>query len=153
MIRLTRSQVQPIGLDIGFDSIKMLQVETVGQTLSVVAAARQPLPPAAREKPELRLPLATDLIRQMLRRGKFAGRRVVAALPREILHVKNLRMPLIPQHELPAAVRFEAKNIFPFDTDKAHIQIIPAGEVRQGIDVRQEVIVLAARSEEVDDFL
>jgi len=26
MIKLTRSQVQPIGLDIGFDSVKMLQV-------------------------------------------------------------------------------------------------------------------------------
>jgi type IV pilus assembly protein PilM len=153
MIRLTRSQVQPIGLDLGCDSIKMLQVETVGQTLSVVAAARQSLPPAAREKPEMRLPMAVDLVRQMFRQGKFAGRKVVVALPREMLHVKNLRMPLIPQHELMAAVKFEAKNIFPFDTDKAQIQLLPAGEVRQGIDVRQEVIVLAARNEEVNGFL
>jgi type IV pilus assembly protein PilM len=67
--------------------------------------------------------------------------------------VKNLRMPLIPQHELAAAVKFEAKNIFPFDTDKAHVQILPAGEVRQGIDVRQEVIVLAAMHEDVNGFL
>jgi type IV pilus assembly protein PilM len=154
MIRLTRSQVQPIGLDVGSDSVKMLQLETIGQTLAVVAAARQPLPPAAREeKPELRVPLAVDLIRQMFRGGRFSGRRVVVALPREMLHVKNLRMPLIPQHELAAAVKFEAKNIFPFDTDKAHIQILPAGEVRQGIDVRQEVIVLAAKQDDVNGFL
>jgi type IV pilus assembly protein PilM len=153
MLRLTRSQVQPIGLDIGSDSIKMLQVETSGQTLSVVAAAREALPPHAREKPELRVALVVDLIRQMLRHGGFSGRRVVTALPREILHVKNLRMPLIPQHELTAAVKFEARNIFSFDTDSANIQIIPAGEVRQGIDVRQEVIVLAARHEDVNIFV
>src|SRR6185437_3304130 len=153
MLGLNRTQVQPIGLDIGFDSIKMLQVEVVGQTLRVVAAARQPLPVAAREKPELRLPLAVDVVRQMLRHGKFSGKRVVAALPREILHVKNLRMPLIPPQELAAAVKFEAKNIFPFDTDAAHLQIIPAGEVRQGIDVRQEVIVLAAKNEEINEFV
>jgi type IV pilus assembly protein PilM len=153
MIRLTRSQVQPIGLDIGCDSIKMLQVETAGQSLSVIAAARQSLPMAARERPELRLPLIVDVIRQMLRHGGFSGRRVVTALPREMLHVKNLRMPLIPQHELAAAVKFEARNIFPFDTDAASIQIIPAGEVRQGIDVRQEVIVLAVRHEDVNLFL
>jgi type IV pilus assembly protein PilM len=153
MIRLTRSQVQPIGLDIGHDGVKMLQVETVGQTLSVVAAAREPLPPAAREKAELRMALAADVVRQMFRQGRFAGRRVVVALPREILHVKNLRMPLIPQHELAGAVKFEAKNIFPFDTDKAHLQIIPAGEVRQGIDVRQEVIVLAAKHDDVANLL
>jgi type IV pilus assembly protein PilM len=163
MIRLTRSQVQPIGLDIGFDSIKMMQVETVGgslpmnrqgtQTLSVVAAERQVIPPDAREKPETRLAAVTDLVRQMFRQGGFAGRRVVVALPREMLHVKNLRMPLIPQHELAAAVRFEAKNIFPFDTDKAHIQLLPAGEVRQGIDVRQEVIVLAAQHAEINTLV
>ncbi len=153
MIRLTRSQVQPIGLDIGHDGVKMLQVETVGQTLAVVAAARQPFAAPARENPELRLASAVDLIRQMFRQGGFSGRRVVTAVPREILHVKNLRMPLIPQHELAAAVRFEARNIFPFDTDKAHIQILPAGEVRQGIDVRQEVIVLAARHEDVNAFV
>lgn len=153
MIRLSRSQVQPIGLDIGFDSVKMMQVEVVGQTIAVVEAARQPLPAAAREKPELRLPLAVDVIKQMLRHGKFSGKRVVAPLPREIVHVKNLRMPLIPQHELAAAVRFEAKNIFPFDTEAACLQILPAGEVRQGIDVRQEVIVLAARHDDINSFL
>jgi type IV pilus assembly protein PilM len=153
MIRLTRSQVQPIGLDIGFDSIKMLQVEAVGQHLAVVAAARLPMNPEARANPEMRVPMACDAIRQMMRQGGFAGKNVVAALPREMLHVKNLRLPLIPPHELAQAVRFEARNIFPFDTDKAHLQILPAGEVRQGLDVRQEVIVLAAKQDDVDGFL
>jgi type IV pilus assembly protein PilM len=153
MIRLTRSHVQPIGLDIGFDSVKMLQVEVVGEHLSVVAAARQVMSPEARSQPDLRISLACDLIKQMIRQGEFSGRRAVVSLPREMLHVKNLRLPLIPPHELQQAVRFEAKNIFPFDTAKAHIQIIPAGEVRQGLDVRQEVIVIAAQYEDVDSFL
>jgi type IV pilus assembly protein PilM len=153
MIRLTRSQVQPIGLDIGSDSVKMLQVETIGQTLSVVAASRQPIPPGARENPQTHLAVAADLIRQMFRNGRFTGRRVVVALPRDLLHVKNLRMPLIPPQELASAVKFEARNIFPFDTDAANVQILPAGEVRQGIDVRQEVIVLAAQHGEVDRFV
>src|SRR3954462_815799 len=124
MIRLTRSQVKPIGIDVGSDSVKMLQVETIGQTLSVVAAARQAIPPAAREKPEMRLAFASDLIKQMLRHGKFVGRKAIVALPREILHVKNLRMPLIPAQELAGAVKFEARNIFNFDTEKASLQIM-----------------------------
>jgi type IV pilus assembly protein PilM len=153
MIRFTRSQLQPIGLDIGCDSIKLLQVETFGQTLGVVASARQTLPLEVRANPSLRMDFASDLIRQMFRQGGFKGRRVIAALPHEILHVKNLRMPLIPHHELAAAVKFEARNIFPFDTDKAHVQVLTAGEVRQGLDVRQEVIVLAAKHEDVNEFL
>jgi len=63
MIRLTRSQLQPIGLDIGCDSIKLPQVESFGQTLAVVAAARQTLPQEVREKAELRMPVAPDMIR------------------------------------------------------------------------------------------
>src|SRR4051794_24817430 len=108
MIRLTRSQVQPIGIDVGSVSVKMLQLETIGQTLAVVAAARQAIPPAARENPEMRLAFASDLVKQTLRPGGFAARRAVVAPPREILHVKNLRMPLIPPQELAGAVKFEA---------------------------------------------
>jgi type IV pilus assembly protein PilM len=153
MIRLTRSQVQPIGLDIGFDSIKMLQLEALGQSLSVVAAARQQFPEEVRTQPELRLPLAVDMIRKMLRQGGFIGRDIVTSLPREIVHVKNLRLPTIPPHELAAAVAFEARNIFAFDTEKAHVDYCVAGEVRQGAEVRQELIVLAAQDGDVNDFL
>jgi type IV pilus assembly protein PilM len=153
MIRFTQSHVLPIGLDIGFDSIKMLQLETVGQSLAVVAAARQQFPEEVRTQPQLRLPLAVDMIRKMLRSGGFAGRRVVTALPREVVHVKNLRLPMIPPHELAAAVEFEARNIFTFDTDKSRVEFCTAGEVRQGSEARQEVIVLAARDEDVSDFL
>ena len=153
MIRLTRSQVQPIGIDIGFDSIKMLQLEAVGQSLSVVAAARQQFPEEVRTQPELRMPLAVDMIRKMLRQGGFVGREIVTSLPREIVHVKNLRLPIIPPHELAGAVEFEARNIFSFDTDHAHVDYCVAGEVRQGAEVRQELIVLAAQDGDVNDFL
>jgi len=112
MIRLTKSQLQPIGLDIGHDSIKMVQLETSGNTLSVHAAARQTLSDDLKaqsaEAPELFLAGSVDLIKQMLRGGRaggaggtFYGRGVVAALPRQIVHVKNLRLPQIPPKSSP----------------------------------------------------
>jgi type IV pilus assembly protein PilM len=116
MIQFHRSQVQPIGVDLGADSVRMLQVEVVGRGLAVRAAARRELPEEARQSPELRLPVAVDLVRQMLRHNGFVGRSIVTAMPREIVHVKNLRMPKIPPAEIDAAVQFEAANLFPFDT-------------------------------------
>ena len=74
----------------------MLQVEVVGRGLAVRAAARRELPEEARQCPELRLPVAVDLVRQMLRHNGFVGRSIVTAMPRQIVHVKNLRMPKIP---------------------------------------------------------
>jgi type IV pilus assembly protein PilM len=154
MIRFTRAQVQPIGVDIGSDSVKLLQMEIVGNTLSVVAAARQTLPPAARSTDLAeRTAAAADVIRQMIRQNPFSCRKIVAALPRDIVHVKNLRLPLMPMDELQSAIDFEVKNIFPFDTKDAHVRFLHAGEVRQGVDARQEVIVLAAPRSEVDTFI
>jgi type IV pilus assembly protein PilM len=153
MFRLTRAQPQPIGVDIGHDSIKLLQLQVVGNELEVVAAAKQPIPEEVRLQPELRSKAVADMIRQMLRHQPFVGRNLVTALPRGIVHVKNLRLPLMPVEELEAAVQFEAKNIFPFETDQAYVRFLPAGEVRQGTDTRQEVIVLAAKHDDVEHFL
>ncbi|HEY7115411.1 MAG TPA: pilus assembly protein PilM [Tepidisphaeraceae bacterium] len=150
MIRFTRAQILPIGVDIGHDSVKMLQVEAVGTSLEVTAAAKMPLPPEAREDPQRRLPLACGLIRQMFRQHPFRGRDVVAALPRDIVHMKNLRLPQIPAEELPAIVKFEARNVFPFDVDTAQVHYLAAGEVRQGTEVRQEVILVAAKNDDVN---
>jgi type IV pilus assembly protein PilM len=154
MIRFTRTQTQPIGVDIGADCVKLLQMEIVGEALSIVAAASAPLPAGARSADfKQRTAAAAVVIRQMLRQNAFSTRKIVAAIPAEILHVKNLRLPLMPIDELRAAIDFEARNIFPFDTKDAHIQFLHAGEVRQGTDARQEVIVIAALRADVDAFI
>jgi type IV pilus assembly protein PilM len=59
----------------------------------------------------------------------------------------------MPTAELAAVVNFEARNVFPFDTEKATVHFLPAGEVRQGTEMRQEVIVLAARNDDVNDVV
>jgi type IV pilus assembly protein PilM len=153
MIRLTRSQIQPIGLDIGRDSIKMIQLEVVGNSLSVRAAARRSMPDEAKADPQLRLSVAAEMVRQMLREGAFVGRRAVLALPREIVHIKNFRLPLMPITELESAVQLEARNLLAFDIDHASVHFLVAGEVRQGNNVLQEVNVLAVRNDDIDDFV
>jgi type IV pilus assembly protein PilM len=93
-----------------------------------------------------------DVVRKMLRNNHFSGRHVVACLPRNIVHVKNIRLPLMPPAELAAAVEFEARNIFPFEVEEAIVRYLPAGEVRQGSDSKIEIIALAAKKAEVDIF-
>src|SRR5206468_199798 len=80
VIRLTKTHLQPIGLDIGFDSIKMMQLETCGDSLSVHVAARLPIPAEARATMDVRMPVAIDMIRHMFRQNGFSGRRVVTSL-------------------------------------------------------------------------
>jgi type IV pilus assembly protein PilM len=154
MIRFSRAQIHPIGVDIGADSVTLLQLESADQTISAFAGARQSLSkPAPAEPFTERTAAAADVIRHMLRQHPFSGRKIVAALPRQIVQVKNLRLPSMPMDEVRSAIEFEVKSIFPFDPKDAHIQFLHAGEVRQGTETKQEVIVIAASREDVDAFV
>jgi type IV pilus assembly protein PilM len=156
MFRLNRLQVQPIGVDIGHDSVKMLQLEVREDKLVVRSSARQMLEasaPAGSSPAELISAQTAQAIKDMLSSGDFAGRSAVVALPRHIVHVKNLRLPPVPPGELASVIDFEARGVFPFDTQEARVEFLVAGEVRQGTDVRQEVVVLAARDADIDRFV
>jgi len=119
----------------------------------VVAAAKQAIPEEARKNPARRVELAAPVIERLLAQQPFVGRKVVATLPRELLHVKHFRLPLLPPDELEAAVKREALTVFPFDIEDARIEYLPAGEVRQGNQARQEVMVLAAKNADIDTYL
>ena len=153
MLRLNSTQLQPIGLDIGYDGIRMLQLEVAKDGVAVRAAARAGYPEGIRETTEARLAGARESVRRMLQEQPFVGKRVIVALPPEMVHVKNYRLPPMPAAEVESAVRLEARNLFAFETEDARVQWLPAGEVRQGNDVLQEVIVLAVRDEDVDRYV
>src|SRR5687768_18346657 len=126
-MRFNRTHPQPIGLDVGHDSVKLLQVQTAGEsTIRAVAAARHYFPADVRSQPAVRVAAAVEPIRKLLRDGGFVGRRVVAALPREIVHVKNFRLPAMPEPEMDAAVRYEAPNLFGFDAAEGRVQWVQA---------------------------
>ena len=98
-------------------------------------------------------PEAAKEIQQLIRGGAFVGRSVVTALPRQIVHVKNIRLPQMPVSEIAAMVQLEARNIFPFASDSARVEFLLAGEVRHRAELRQEVIVIAARNNDVDGYV
>ena len=90
MFRINRSQIQPIGVDIGHDSVKLLQLVVTGRSLTVHAAARRMLDVSRQPAGELVSTQAVEAVRELLRGGNFYGRSAVAALPRQVVMVKNL---------------------------------------------------------------
>ena len=147
-----RPTTPPVGLDIGAGGVKLLQVRAEGEHLHIAAADRQPLPEGADPAAPATAAVA-ELVGRMLRQSNFAGRSVAAALPRGVVHVKTLRLPPMPPTELKSAVDLEAAELFPFDPAEAEVRHLPAGEVRQGGEPWQEVIVLAAKRSDIDRHL
>jgi len=143
----------PIGLDIGRHSIKMLQFESVGQAISAVAAAKWRFPDTAGDDPAMRRRFAVDAVNEMLSAGRFRGRRVVSCLAGEDLAVKQIRLPQMSREDMESAVHWEAGERFGFKVQPDLLHHVVAGEIRKGSEVRNEVILIGARDETVENHV
>lgn len=154
MLHLLQTSTPAIGLDIGSESIKLIQLGILpGGELAVRAALRTPIPDDVKGDPDKRVTFAGKTVAAALRQGIFRGRRVVAALPKELVHYKTHRLPSMSADELHMAAKIDARDLFRFDPDSADVQVIDAGEIRQGEDRRREVILVAAGKQYIDQVV
>jgi type IV pilus assembly protein PilM len=150
---LVRNKRLPIGLDIGADSVKMLQVKQAGATWSVCAGGLARFASESVKDPAQRRKQIASAVKELLGKGAFRGRKVVTALSCGELSIKSVRLPSMPDNELREAVKWEAKDRFGFDVAPDQLSFIDAGEVRSGSETSREVIMLAAPKEVIDDHL
>ncbi|HUT02051.1 MAG TPA: pilus assembly protein PilM [Phycisphaerae bacterium] len=141
----------PIGLDIGTDSIKMLQMCRVGGVITVRACRRWRFPVPADPDPRARRELAVGAVPDMLRRGGFRGNHVISSLSCGQLKIKNVRLPKLSGRELERAVHGEAHDRFGGDFAPDQLHYLRAGEIRQGMESHQEYILMGAPGEVVED--
>lgn len=148
-----KHSAMPIGIDVGTHGVRLLQLAAVGDGYRAIAAAAKPLPQGLKsDAAEYRGALA-QAIRAALSHGGFHGKQVVSCLPADVLRVKNLRLPTMPEGEMESAVKWEAAERFRIDADKIAVQFMTAGQVRQGDDLREEIIVMASSSHLVDSHI
>lgn len=151
----------PIGIDFGGHSVKMLQLERrpgkgpddTSPTWAVAAAASRALPVDLPAKGPARNQAVARAIAEMLDVGGFHGKRCVSCLPADVIQYKNLRIPQMPVDDLRNAVEWEAQDRLKIDKQQAILQFYAAGEVRQGEETREEVILMAAPRSYVDEHV
>lgn len=143
----------PIGLDIGSTTVRMLQLGGSQRDLRAIEAAKFAIPAEVKGDPKRRRGFIVEGIRRFMKEGRFRGREAVSALSSRELAIRNIRMPKMSDEELATAVNWEAQHRFPFDTATAVIQYVRAGEVRQGDQMLDEVILLAVPRAEIDSHI
>jgi type IV pilus assembly protein PilM len=146
---LWRSKCWPIALDVGADGVKMLQMQASGRTASVRAAARARFGQVHAD-PRARAQAASAAVAEILAKAPFRGRLVVSSLPCAQLAIKNIRVPHMSPEQADSVIRAEAAERFGGQIDPDKLSYLHAGEVRQGNETRDEIIMLAATQEVVD---
>ncbi len=148
----TNRKVQPIGLDIGHRSLKMVQLAH-GEDKPKVLAARR-IPVAANEgDPREQEKAIVAAIQCLLADGRFRGRNVVSALPIDKIKITSLRLAEAEMDQADKILRQEAAERFDLDPAKDAIDYLLAGSVRQGEEVKSEYILFAVDNEIVNTHL
>ncbi len=144
-----RRHVDPIGIDLGTRCVRMLQLARHRGQVAAIACKQVALPPGPHNPAEQER-LQAQAVTELLRQGDFVGRDVVTALGWDDLQARNLRLPVMPGEEVGEVVRFESAERFGLDPGAAEVRFLVAGDVRQGTEIRQEVIVLVADRSKVE---
>jgi type IV pilus assembly protein PilM len=143
----------PIGVDFGTDTLRLAQVELAGGEFRLVAAASADVPPHVRTDPAARLEFFTETTRELLSSGEFCGRKAVLALPAASMFIQHLRMPKLDEAEMKKALPFEAAGKLPIDPNFALMRHVVAGEIYQDQEQKNEVVLMAASRELVNQLL
>lgn len=147
--KLKTRGLQPIGLDIGHNSIKMIQLGINEERISVLAADKVRVEAGINGDGEARRSFVISAIKQILAKGKFRGRNVVSCLPNDELRITSLRLSETETDEIEVALKKEASQRFGLDPEKDTINYLVAGDVQYGDEVKNELILFAASDETI----
>jgi type IV pilus assembly protein PilM len=147
-------RANPIGVDFGTDCLRLAQVQqTPSGEYKLLAAASADVPGHVRRDPNLRLGFFAETTRELLATGQFKGRDAVLALPAASMFIQHLRVAKMGEQDTRKAIPWESRGKLPIDPSQALIRHLIAGEVYQDQEPKNEVIVMAAAREFVNQLL
>jgi type IV pilus assembly protein PilM len=149
------AKANPIGVDFGTDSLRLAQVQPTGESgeYKLLAAASCDVPSHVRNHPASRLQFFVETTRDLLAQGNFQGRQAVLGLPAASMFIQHLRMAKLDEAETKKALPWEARGKLPMDPSHAVLRHLIAGEVYHDTEPKNEVILMAAARELVNQLL
>lgn len=153
MLGFLRQKVFPIGVDLGSSNVKLVQLSGAGGGLSLAAAAQAEVPHEIRGNPSALQEWYVETVRELLSSKPFKETQVITCLPARELLVQHLRLAKMDEAQLEKTLPWEAQGKVPFDIHRARLRHIIAGEVYEGSETKQEVILMAASHSVVEQHL
>lgn len=143
-----------VGLDIGSQTIKIVELEKEGKGFKLLASGvigyQGILPQNAKDDKEL-TPLS-DVIRKLHKEARIRGKEVTIALPESLVFTRTIKFPPLTDQEVASAVKWEAEQYVPIPINEAIIehQII---ERSQGISPGVTVLLVACPRVLVEKYI
>ncbi|MHC4462673.1 MAG: pilus assembly protein PilM [Planctomycetota bacterium] len=145
MLWFLKNRTYSIGVDIGRDNLKLVQLGEDQGNISLIAGTSENRPKNIKPGSGNWQRWAIETIRELTANGGFRGREVIAAMPASELFIDHIRMPKVDNDKLQEAICSKIKQKLPFEPDDAMIKYIPTEE--------DNVLVIAAERKIIDRHL
>ncbi len=154
MLDVLKIKTGPIGLDVGCNSIKMLQLEIdEGKTAVIAADEAQLVAPEIADDRQAARDATVTAIKEILARGHFQKRKVISCLPSSKLIIKSLRLDTFNDEEIEKTIKSGMIERFGLKTETHEVRFFSAGNIRQGDEVKNEVILFAIDKESLREHI
>lgn len=131
-----------IGVDVGSNAIRIVQLRKVGDKYSLMAFGSAQLPPnVSQSDSKLDMQKVAQVIRQLVHSSKVSTKNVITALPGSAVFSTVIKMPPMSTAELTQAVKYQAEQNIPLKIEDVRIdwQV-----VRKNADTGESAIMVVA---------
>lgn len=150
---LFKNKENIIGLDIGGDSIKIVELKKTGSSYQITKFALIPTPKDVVEGDQIKDPLALkNTLRQAIDSLGINNSKVATALSGQNVFIRHITLPHMSNKEIAEAVKFEADSQLPIPSNDAIVDFIKVADVLEDGQKKQEVMLVAARKNVVDEY-
>ena len=148
-----KSTLRPIGLDIGHDSIRMIQLAIRDDKIVVHAAEEARLEIEKKEDEQAWASMVTATIKRLLAKGNFSGNSTISCLPSGSLKITSLRLTEAESEKTEQVLKREVSQRFGLDAEQDAMDYIVAGNVRQGDEIKKELVLFACGNEIIKNHI
>lgn len=124
MLRFLKNHVCPIGIDVGDDRIKLIQLENNGKTVALLGGGSKERPGGIKPGSSRWQKWVIDTVKEQTGNGNFKGREVVASVPPGDVFIDHLKTPKAPKGKIKEALISRIKQRLPYEPDQAMLQYI-----------------------------
>ena len=145
MVRFLRNRTYPIGVDMGNDYVKMVQLGQRENGLTLLSGGSEIRPKSVEPGSASWQRWAIEALEHILEDGKFRGKGVIAAMPANEVLIDHMKAPKINDDKLQDAVFSEIRHKMPIEFDDVMIKYI--------LTENDNIMVIATEREKIDRHL
>jgi type IV pilus assembly protein PilM len=142
LFSFSKKAANSIGIELGGHSIKMVETRGSGGRVQLLNYGIVEIPAALQGKASRDAAAIAPLIKELLARCSSSSADIYLSLSGPSVSLQRIKLPPMPEQDLPAAIRWQGKKYFPFALDEAQVVYKKIGATGETAD--NELIIAAA---------